>query len=65
MMPNEKLETAVLDVLGSKLGYREQPDGTFAYEIDADYQDVMDGKTAIEILRADDPVLRLWETLED
>ena len=64
-MPDKKLEAAVLDVLGSKLGYREQPDGTFSYEIYADYQDVMDGKTATEILRSDDPMLLLWETLEE
>ena len=65
MMLDEKLEAAVMDILGSKLGYQEQPDGTFSYEIYADYRDVMGGKTAIEILQADDPMLLLWETLEE
>ncbi len=64
-MSNEELEAAVMDVLGSMLGYHKNPDGTFSYEIYADYQDVMDGKTAIGILQADDPVQQLWETLDE
>ena len=35
----EKLEQAISDILDTLLGYDRQPDGTFAYEIDADYRD--------------------------
>ena len=31
----EKLEQAISDILDTLLGYDRQPDGTFAYEIDA------------------------------
>lgn len=38
----EKLEAAIVEALDAKLGYYRQPDGTFEYEIFADYRDVME-----------------------
>ena len=61
----EKLEQAISDILDTLLGYDRQPDGTFAYEIDADYRDEMDKRTAIKILRSDDPMQTFWEQLDE
>ena len=59
----EKLRTAVVAILDEMLGYYQQSDGTFRYEIYADYRDEMDSKTAIEILLSPDPMVTFWEQL--
>ena len=59
----EKLRTAVVAILDGMLGYYQQSDGTFRYEIYADYRDEMDSKTAIEILLSPDPMVTFWEQL--
>ncbi len=61
----DKLTKAVSGILDTLLGYDRQPDGTFAYEIYADYRDEMDAKTAIRILRSDDPVQAFREQLDE
>lgn len=61
----EKLEQAIADILDTMLGYYRQPDGTFKYEIYADYRDEMDNKAAIKILQAEDPLETFWETLNE
>lgn len=44
----DKLEQAVSGVLDTLLGVERQEDGTFSYEIYADYRDEMDDRTAME-----------------
>ena len=61
----DKLEQAISGILDTLPGYYRQEGGTFSCEIFADYRDVMDNKTAIEILRSEDPVLAFWEQLEE
>lgn len=61
----EKLREAVIDAIDRKLGYYRQPDGTFTYEIYADYRDEMDSKTAIRILQSEDPMCAFWEQLDE
>ena len=61
----DKLEQAVADILDTLPGYYRQKDGTFSYEIYADYRDEMDNKTAIEILQSDDPMCTFWERLDE
>lgn len=59
------LEQAISGILDSLIGYDRQPDGTFTYEIYADYRDEMDDKTAISILQSEDPMGTFWEQLEE
>ena len=61
----DKLEQAVSDVLDTLLSVQRQKDGTFSYEIYADYRDEIDNSTAIRILRSDDPMLAFWEQLDE
>ncbi len=61
----DKLSQAISDILDALPGYYRQEDGAFAYEICADYRDEMDDKTAIKILRSEDPVGNLWEQLDE
>lgn len=61
----EKLKQAIADILDTMLGYYRQPDGTYCYEIYADYRDEMDNKTAIKILKSEDPMETFWETLDE
>ena len=61
----DKMREAIADVLDGTLGYYRQPDGTFTYEIYADYRDEMDSKTAIKILQSPDPEVAFLEQMED
>lgn len=61
----DKLEQAVSDVLDTLLSVERQEDGTFSYEIYADYRDEMDNKTAIRILQSEDPMGEFWEQLDE
>ena len=61
----DKLEQAISNILDTLPGYDRQEDGTYAYEIYADYRDEMDYKTAIKILLSDDPEWAFWEQLDD
>lgn len=61
----DKLEQAVTAILDALPGCDRQSDCTFACEIYADYRDGMDYKTAIEILRSDDPEQAFWEKLDE
>lgn len=61
----DKLEQAVSDILDALPGYVRQEDGTFSYEICADYRDEMDYETAIGILRSDYPMTAFWEQLDE
>lgn len=60
-----RLKAAISDIIDAQLGYQLQKDGTFAYQIDADYRDEMDAKTAIEILKSDEPMETFWEILDE
>ena len=61
----EKMIAAVSDFLEGELGYWKQPDGTFEYEIYADYRDEMDHDTAIKILESDDPMQTFYEKMDE
>lgn len=61
----DKLEQAVMAILDTLPGYDRQEDGTYAYEIYADYRDEMDDKTAIKILQSDNSEWAFWEQLDD
>ena len=61
----DKLEQAVSDILDALPGCCRQSDGTFSYEIYADYRDEMDTKTAIKNLQSDDPMGTFWEQLDE
>lgn len=61
----EKLNRAISEILDMLLGYTRQPDGTFRYEIYADYRDEMDVKTAIKILESKEPMEVFWDTLDE
>lgn len=61
----DKLKQAISGILDSLIDYDRQPDGTFSYEIYADYRDEMNDKTAIRILRAEDPMQAFWEQLDE
>ena len=61
----EELRQAISEILDTLLGYDRQPDGTYGYEIYADYRDEMDAKTAIGILGAKEPMEAFWETLDE
>ncbi len=60
-----ELKSAVAAALENKYWYAKQPDGTFRMEIDADYRDEMDSRTAAEICQSADPALALLEKLEE
>lgn len=64
-MLNEKLEAAILEILDTLSGYQRQPDGTFRYEIFADYRNVISTKEAIEILQSADPLYALYDNLNE
>jgi single-stranded DNA-binding protein len=49
----------------SKPQNQAAPDGTFSYKIYADYRDEMDSKTAIKILRFENPIQTFWEQLDE
>lgn len=61
----EKLQQAICEILDGQMGYTRQKDGTYSYEIFADYRDEMDDKTAIRILESKDPMEVFWETLDE
>ena len=61
----DKLEQAISGVLDTLLSVQRQKDDTFSYEIYADYRDEMDKRTAIKILRSDDPMQTFWEQLDE
>ena len=61
----DKLEQAVSGILDTLPGYDRREDGTFTYEIYADYRDEMDSKTAVRILQSEDPVQSFWEQLDE
>lgn len=61
----EKIKQAISNILDTLLGYCRQPDGTFRYEIYADYRDQMGSKAAIRILQAPDPMEAFWEQLSE
>ena len=61
----DRLNQAVSELLDTLPGYYRQPDGTFSYEIYADYRDEMDSKTAIEILQSPDPMEAFWEQMNE
>lgn len=61
----EKMMAAVSDFLENKLGYWKQPDGTFEYEIYADYRDEMSDDTATKILESDNPMQSFFETMDE
>lgn len=61
----EKLKQAISGILDTLLGYTRQPDGTYCYEIYADYRDEMDARTAIRILAAGEPMEVFWDTLDE
>lgn len=60
-----RLKAAISEIIDTQLGYQKQRDGTFIYEIDADYRDEMDAKTAIEILKSDEPMETFWAQLDE
>ena len=60
-----RLKAAISDIIDAQLGYQKQKDGTFAYEIEADYRDEMDAKTAIQILKSDEPMETFWGLLDE
>ena len=61
----EKLKQAVSEILDTLLGYERQPDGTYSYEIYADYRDKLDTKTVIQILESKEPMETFWEQLDE
>lgn len=61
----EKFKQTISAILDTLLGCERQADGTYSYEIYADYRDKMDAQTAIRILEAKEPIEVFWETLEE
>ena len=61
----DKLEQAISDILDTLPGYDRQEDGMYNCEVYADYRDEMDYKTAIGILRSEDPAWAFWEQLDE
>ena len=61
----EKFKAEISEILDRKLGYWKQPDGSFSYEICADYRDEMDSETAIKILCSDEPMEMFCETMAE
>lgn len=45
----EELKQAVSEILDTLLGYQRQPDGTYSYEIYADYRDEMQSQTICRV----------------
>ena len=60
---NAALENLILDALRET--YLKENGNYFTGEIYADYRDEMDGRTAGEIIDADDPEMAFWEKLSD
>lgn len=58
------IKESISNIIDGKLGYERQKDGTFAYEIYADYRDEMDPKTAIKILESQEPMETFWDVLD-
>lgn len=59
-----RLKQAISEMIDGKLGYQRQKDGTFSYEIYADYRDEMDPKTAIKILESKEPMETFGDVLD-
>ena len=64
-MTMDNLNQAIIAILDTLIGYDHQEDGTYAYEIYADYRDKMDDKTAIKTLRSEDPMQAFYEQLDE
>lgn len=62
---NTDLKSDVAAALNDRYWYAKQPDGTFRLEINVDYRDEMDGKTAAAICQSSDPALALLEKLKE
>lgn len=60
-----RMSEAIAAVLGGMWQLDKTESGNFCYEIYADYRDEMESKTAVEILRSDDPAMSFWEKLEE
>lgn len=60
-----ELRSAVADIIDCSPGSVRLSDGTFEFELYADYRDEMAPKTAAEICQSDDPELALIEKLEE
>lgn len=60
----EKLESAVKEVLDDlTYPFQKKDDGTYQFEVYADYRDEMDSETAVEILQSEDPMTSFWDKL--
>lgn len=60
-----KMSEAVSAALEKQLGTWKQADGTFSYEIYADYRDEIDNKSATEILEASCPMETFWDKMNE
>lgn len=57
------MKEAIIDILDRKLCCDRQPDGTFCYEIYADYRDEMEPAAAFEILQANEPMDAFYDKM--
>lgn len=55
-LTSEKIEKEALRIMNDKYGYAKEPDGTFYFEVFADYRDTLDVKTAAKILEQKNPL---------
>lgn len=62
---SDKLKSAIADIVDCTPGSARLSNGTFEFELYADYRDEMDGRTAAEICQSPDPELALWEKLAE
>ena len=65
MIGYEEMTLAVRELLRGEISCTEGENGTFTSELYADYRDEMSNKTAIEILKAPNPIEALWEKLNE
>jgi len=63
-MTNEKMRLSICEVLDTFPALEKQEDGTYAYEIYADYRDEASYEDAMEILNDIDPDMAFWNKLD-
>lgn len=61
----DKIEQEIYNIIKNIYGFCREENGCFIYEMDADYRDEIDDKTAVQILEADMPLQEFWDTLEE
>ena len=59
------IRASIADCLEHDIGYQKENDGTYRYDLYADYRDSLSDRQVSDIVSSDDPDYRLFEILEE